>query len=277
MHYGHYTTANALISIIQSEQLWATNIKFLNDEQEFLHAITLAKEVIQRSTESAQKIQTNRNAYDEFVKDITKALESLDTYHAESIFTCSFSEEKDLLSQWRGYCPNNQGYCIHFELEGLLKAAKEKFLDCEIFPCVYDNAQKKKKISAALNKHWQEYTTLTDPKLRAQAIRSLTLEIERLASYFKHPSFAEEKEHRLVIRMAWDIAEHAKFRAGPMSIIPYIEVPAPKSLIKEIAIGPTRDQSLAKRGLSALIDFKFGSFSSLNDVTINESKIPYRL
>lgn len=277
MHYGHYTTANALISIVQSEQLWATNIKFLNDEQEFLHAITLAKEVINKSTENAEKIKANRSAYDDFIKEVTKALENLDTYHAENIFTCSFSEEKDLLSQWRGYCPSNQGYCIHFDLDGLLKAAKEKFISCGIFPCVYDNAEKKKRISAALNKHWQEYIKLTDPKKREQAVQNLTFEIEQLASYFKHPSFAEEKEHRLVIRMAWDIEEHAKFRAGPMSIIPYIEVPAPKALIKEIGIGPTRDQSLAKRGLAALIDFKFGPLASFGDVKISESKIPYRL
>ena len=83
MHYGHYTTANALISIVQSEQLWATNIKFLNDEQEFLHAITLAKEVINKSTENAEKIKANRSAYDDFIKEVTKALENLDTYHPD--------------------------------------------------------------------------------------------------------------------------------------------------------------------------------------------------
>jgi len=277
MHYGHYTTANALINIIQSEQLWATNIKFLNDEQEFLHAITLAKEIIEKSTENAEKIKANRSTYDEFIKNITKSLENLDRHHAENIFTCSFSEEKDLLSQWRGYCPNNQGYCIHFDLDGLLKAAKEKFLSCNIFPCVYDITEKKKRISTALNNNWQEYLKATDTKKREGIIRSLAFEIEQLASYFKHPSFAEEKERRLVISMAWDIEEHAKFRAGPMSIIPYIEVPAPKSLIKEIGIGPTRDQSLARRGLAALIDFKFGPLASFGDVNISESKIPYRL
>ena len=105
----------------------------------------------------------------------------------------------------------------------------------------------------------------------------LAYEIERLASYFKHPSFAEEKEHRLVIRLAWDIEEHARFRAGPMSIIPFLEVPAPKALIKEIGIGPTRDQTLARRGLAALIEFKFGTLASFGDVKLSESKIPYRL
>lgn len=277
MQYGHYTTANALISIILNEQLWATNIKFLNDEQEFLHAIVLAKEVIKSSTEKADKFKANRSAYDDFTKEVTKALDNLDTYHAESIFTCSFSEEKDLLSQWRGYCPNNQGYCIHFDLAGLLKAAKEKFTSCEIFPCVYDNTEKKKRISAALNDHWKKFITLTDSKKREQEIRVLAYEIERLASYFKHPSFAEEKEHRLVIRLAWDIEEHARFRAGPMSIIPFLEVPAPKALIKEIGIGPTRDQTLARRGLAALIEFKFGTLASFGDVKLSESKIPYRL
>jgi hypothetical protein len=278
MLYGHYTTANALINIVQTETLWATNIKFLNDEQEFLHAIDLAKDVIKRSTEkSSGKIKSNKMYYDAFVEETTKAIEDLDRYNSESVFTCSFSEEKDLLSQWRGYCPNNQGYCIHFDLEGLLAFAKKKFLSCELFPCVYDDDKKVKSLSDLLNKYWQIYISQSDPKVREATIRKLAQEVEALASHFKHSSFAEEKEHRLVILMAWDFEEHGKFRSGPMSIIPYIEIPAPIELIKQVCIGPTRDQNLAKRGLAALMDFKFGSSAWFSKVEISRSKIPYRL
>jgi hypothetical protein len=49
MIYGHYTTATSLIGILEHEVLWATNIKFLNDEHEFQHALDLARKVIIRS------------------------------------------------------------------------------------------------------------------------------------------------------------------------------------------------------------------------------------
>lgn len=277
MLFGHYTTAAALINILQTETLWASNIKFLNDEQEFLHALDLAKEVINRSKQNPHKFQSNKEDYEAFIQDATKALDNLDAYHAESIFTCSFSEEKDLLSQWRGYCSGNQGYCIHFDLKELQAAARMKFTSAEIFPCVYNNEEKNAKISASLNKHWVDYIAQADQKSRENTIRTLAHEIEKLASHFKHPSFAEEKEHRLVIRTAWDFDEHGKFRAGPMSIIPYLEIPAPKELIREICIGPTRNQSLAHRGLSSLIDFKFGTLTSkFGEPKITQSSIPYR-
>jgi hypothetical protein len=44
--YGHYTTQAGLLAMIRDEILWATNIKFLNDEHEFLHAIGLIKDII---------------------------------------------------------------------------------------------------------------------------------------------------------------------------------------------------------------------------------------
>lgn len=31
----HYTTASGLEGILKSQQLWATNIKYLNDDEEF--------------------------------------------------------------------------------------------------------------------------------------------------------------------------------------------------------------------------------------------------
>jgi hypothetical protein len=47
--YGHYTTLAGLLGIVKTESIWATNIKFLNDEQEFLHALGLIKEIIATS------------------------------------------------------------------------------------------------------------------------------------------------------------------------------------------------------------------------------------
>ena len=53
-----------------------------------------------------------------------------------SFFVCSFSEERDLLSQWRGYCKNGSGYSLGFALSSLQSCVKRAGF--AIKPCVYD-------------------------------------------------------------------------------------------------------------------------------------------
>lgn len=276
MTYGHYTTATSLIGILKNEVLWATNIKFLNDEHEFQHALDLARKVIIRSKEKFDRTSKFANVYDLYITEIEKTFTNLELYSSESIFTCSFSEQTDLLSQWRGYCPGNQGYCLHFNIEKILEFALIKYPTCKIFKCVYDKSEKETKIAKVLNEHWHRYYATNEVKIRETVIDDLAEKMIILASHFKHPSFAEEKEHRLVIQLNFDASEHTKFRAGPLSIIPYIEIPAPRNFIEEICVGPTRVQQLAQRGLFALIEAKYEIPIVLTSVTVSESSIPYR-
>lgn len=276
MKAGHYTSASALISILEKETLWATNIKFLNDEHEFFHALDLASKVTQESKQKFNQKGGFLEAHDLYTKDITEQLESLNRYSAESIFTCSFSEQTDLLSQWRGYCPGNHGYCIEYDIHGILSAANSEFKNIKLFACVYDDKSKTEQIYSVLNRHWHKYVSNSETKSRQDVITSLSRELVMLASHFKHPAFAEEREHRLVVQLDFDSSEKTKFRTGPMSIIPYVEIPAPKKLIKNIRIGPTRDQKLATRGLTALVEAKFDIPIFLTSLSIDESKIPYR-
>lgn len=41
----HYTGHDALLSIIGNNQLWATNVRFLNDHSEFQHGVDLIAEI----------------------------------------------------------------------------------------------------------------------------------------------------------------------------------------------------------------------------------------
>lgn len=36
---------------------------------------------------------------------------------AHHAFVGSFSKDSDKLSQWRGYCPENAGYCLEFDFD----------------------------------------------------------------------------------------------------------------------------------------------------------------
>jgi len=107
-------------------------------------------------------------------------------------------------------------------------------------------------------------------------IQQFTNEIMFLASYFKHPSFTEEKEHRIVILLEYATDNDLKFREGRFSLIPYIELPAPKRTIKKILIGPTAQKQLAKRALEAFLEKSLGVPAFIGRVNVEFSKTPYR-
>lgn len=274
VNYGHYTSLSGLLGIVKAETLWATNIKFLNDEQEFQHALDMIKEIISKS-----KITSNNPTYSlnkKFISDVTEKLKSLDSYEADSVFTLSFSEQTDLLSQWRGYCPDNNGYCVVFDADILLELANSNLGICHLVKCVYDKKQKEDQIKKLLNNYWSKYVELKNDDLKKSLLEDLTSEIMLLASYFKHQSFEEEKEHRIVILLEYAPDNDLKFREGHFSLIPYIELQAPRKHIKKICIGPTANKELAKRALETFWEKCFGMPSFIGYLVIEFSKTPYR-
>jgi len=270
---GHYTSMAGLMGIVGTELLWATNIKFLNDEHEFQHALDLVKQLME-----SDRVLQNRSDNPEFAKFVDQVkgkVKSLDDFRADSVFTFSFSEETDLLSQWRGYCPGNNGYCIKFDLQELFQAVKGKYENVYLFPCVYDYDDKRAQLVSLLNEYWQQYVATGTTQQRGEVIESLTTRIQLLASHFKHPSFKEEKEHRIVVLLDYAPGPHLKFRAGSTSLVPYIELPSPRKTIKRICIGPTANRQLARRSLEVFlethgIDVFFGA------IEVVYSDTPYR-
>jgi hypothetical protein len=268
--YGHYTSTAGLLGIVRDERLWATNIKFLNDEHEFLHAVGLIKEIIANQKSAFGPV------FEEYKKFLTSKLDNLDDFRADSVFTLSFSAETDLLSQWRGYCPNNNGYCIVFDGQKLFEAVRDKFEESHLVQCVYDESTKQTKIKKILNEHWHKFAKLESPKEKRHLVEELSKTFVLFASYFKHPSFAEEQEHRLVILLEYASDHDLKFREGRSSLVPYIELPASRKLIKMICIGPNANKALALRALEPFLEKTSGIPSFISTVELVHSKTPYR-
>lgn len=274
LSYGHYTSAAGLLGVLEQQVLWATNIKFLNDQHEFQHALNLITQIISHSKIGAddplQPLQ-------QFLSQIREKLDSLDNYRADTVFTFSFSEQTDLLSQWRGYCPANNGYCVVLDAHGLFEIVRKKFAECHFVKCVYDDAQKGTDLRLAVNATWHQYRKLSAKEERDHVIDAFAKQVMLFASYFKHPSFQEEQEHRIVIlREYGEPYEDLKFRVGRSSLIPYLELPAPHELIREICIGPNADKQLAKRALEALLEKSFRVPYFMGDVRVSFSETPYR-
>ncbi|MCQ4251563.1 DUF2971 domain-containing protein [Pseudomonas stutzeri] len=157
---GHYTNTPGLMGIYQSRTLRATNIKFLNDEQEFVHALELIRQLIEETDEN--KAAPYIPAFNEFKEKILSKITMLDKQTSESIFTLSFSEKTDLLSQWRGYCPGNDGYCLILDTDRIGESATNEFEECHFFKCVYDNTEKESHLKSVLNEYWSRYRKGSD-------------------------------------------------------------------------------------------------------------------
>ena len=98
----HYTSLEALVSIVQSRRLWASNIRFLNDRTESLHLIENVLDVLRKLVSPAHKA---------IVRTVQERLGSTPK---QAHFVASLSEKDDLLSQWRAYCPPGAGVSIGF-------------------------------------------------------------------------------------------------------------------------------------------------------------------
>lgn len=144
----HYTTAAGLEGILKSQQLWATNIRYLNDDEEFRGFFerklpTLLKTGINSgitNLESSRLKDMLKIAGDidgikhTFFEALHTALKTVTLQHEAYItsfcYTPSGADSEDgLLSQWRGY-GHDGGYAIVLDttdLNELIKREHEQY------------------------------------------------------------------------------------------------------------------------------------------------------
>jgi hypothetical protein len=226
----HYTTIPGIIGIATNRQLWATSIRHLADAKEFSYAHQmLASTLRDRASTSTQDIISTVDA---ILVHLTRQGESKLSFSGSlgSIFVISFSREGDLLSQWRAYCPSG-GYALGFRSEILLKLATEQGF--ELRQCSYDEEEHRRECEritatvltavADVPVDVRESLIGTPTKISIQALQALypiqhkvVHEIQAFAPVWKHPSFREEAEWRLVSK---PLERPIKYRPGRTAIV----------------------------------------------------------
>lgn len=116
----HYTTQEGLLGILNNNLLWATKIHYLNDSSEFLYALKLTDRVIE------ERVRTAALAHRERLEAFRAAIPQIEHMH---ICVASFSEDPDVLSQWRAYGGASGGYALGF----VSQALRETVNDQQIF------------------------------------------------------------------------------------------------------------------------------------------------
>ena len=93
-----------------------------------------------------------------------------------------------------------------------------------------------------------------------------------LALGFKHASFSEEREWRLISPNPRSL----RFRAGRWGIIPYTEISLPHECLAEIWQGPTLDYDLTRRTFEMYLNRVYGRAAGQPAVRMCRSEIPLR-
>lgn len=231
----HYTTLAGIFGIGTEKRLRATSIRHLSDATEFKYAHDVLLSALQRQLHGygpdiLAMIEVLISDLD--FERISTALAFSDALGLT--FVTSFSQNKDQLSQWRAYCPGG-GYALGFRREALQTIAKEQGF--ELLPCSYTQADHIREAEALASQILAMVCDVS-PDVRKKMPaggnripadiahhvfpirRQMLDEIQQRAPRWKHHSFHEEVEWRLVSnqRPADD------FRTGRTALIPFVNI-----------------------------------------------------
>jgi len=255
----HYTSAEGLLGILSNKELWATKITYLNDSKELEHAIDICKSHV-RALELGKAIDSKLSS---------NFISQLDSLPHANVCICSFTEVGDLLSQWRAYCGDSNGYSIGIQRETLQEiGSKTGFI---LARCIYDLEQQNDLIIEFVDKQIKKIKNNSTE----ESADNFQIEFLKIAALMKDNGFKEEKEWRLISDVKNTDDEGFSFRASKTTLIPFFKIPLTllnlKFGVDEIIVGPTPNPRLAH--ISAIL-FYYKCTGMTAKIEI--SKIPYR-
>lgn len=223
----HYTTAAGLQGIVESQQLWATNIAYLNDAEEHIGFFDrrlprLLEEPIRTAVAEIANTASGRSRIDacggvektveELMEVLVSTLRST-TLKLNKPYVTAFcsaiqkhTPDDGLLSQWRGYGTDG-GYAIVFETNGLQQLLDEESKSFHYQFSVWGDVEYYDQDTSQKAAYPE---TLEREAIIQQTIRSFILtnkpeELDALAEpiaalscMHKHRGFVEEAEVRIV-------------------------------------------------------------------------------
>lgn len=251
----HYTTYQGALGILESSSLWASSARHLNDALEYRYAYSLVRDKV---------LVMPRGASGSYGRDMLDPFrDALQQDEAPPKFVASFSAKGDMLSQWRAYGRGQLGVAIGFNAARLVDQAKSACF--ELKPCEY-NCSRQLEILTNLH-HEALDRRLVGPKFFSEKHKEV-------AAVFKHPSFEEEQEWRLV-GYPTDLSS-LRCRASDAMIVPYCEIPLKltnTNLISKLILGSCPHSEDVMAALQMYIHSKGLSECCL----VEKSRSPYRV
>ena len=268
----HYTNQTGLLGIVETRELWASKIQYLNDTTEFNHGLNHITHLLEeRERESTDQIDRNY---------IAALRESVERLSMLNVFVVSFSATGDLLSQWRAYSRNELGYAVGFRIDRLRQLASRQGFALE--QCIYNPEQQRKRAVETVDHHLDYFRTLRERFTDAQSIEHWTESLAgefyphvcALAPLLKDQTFREEREWRLISIPKSTRDKEYGIRSGRNFLVPYYSfslVEDSKFTIDGVIVGPSPEKELAQRGVADLLVSK-----GVVGCSVQSSRIPFR-
>lgn len=275
-----YIGINGLKGMIENHEIWASNIRFMNDSDEFVHGINNLTKVIFNQLQGRQYTLYPERKNEE-VLFLEKFLSLLKTRDNPSYISC-FSIEHDQLSQWRAY----GDYSVEFDTKKLLDEFCPQ--QCPIRKVVYTEKQDENYFKEIIEKYLKSKEQL----IKDNFIEKLFTDIDTVLIMMKNEKFKEENEVRLIYfdndewLQKYNIRKkELNFRQGKNYFVPYIKFYQNNQKnndlekrnilpITKIIISPKlkSDFDRVEAGLRMLLDH-----NGYQHVSIVSSEIPYRV
>jgi hypothetical protein len=267
---SHYTNADGLFSIIESNSFWVSKSEFMNDPGEIKYARSLYDQEMQNYKTEELKL------FDPMITWIDGILKVND------IFILSLTKEEDSLSLWERY-GKGFGYSLKIDIDIFNEELTElNKLDSfkGFFEVNYGQGFQNDVVKKLLKDYIVSQKMNINFPLENETTSAICFKILDSIFAFKHISYKDEQEVRgifslpnlnskFVVNDVW--LSNIKFRPQNNKILPFIEKKL-KSFrwLKGITLGPLNKDSRYKDGLELYLKSK-----GLN-VEIIESCAPYR-
>lgn len=264
----HYTTIDALISIVSRKELWVTKWDYLNDIDEFRVALEVCEAVLKEEKVKSEVIRAVE-------KCVNESVHGNNLSNAYYIFSFSCDEDSQLL--WSNYSNydginleidfakfiENLNYnmlwhgLVNYDFESQKECLRKTFYDEFID---IDDFGKIKSLNEINRLEGREYEML---------ILHMSVICELYSMFFKRGCFESENEYRFVF--ATEKKQEISFRSKNRMVIPYIKKQIESiDFITRITIGPTNQIDITAKGIRELLHYY------QRDVDIAKSEIPLR-
>lgn len=251
----YYTTVETMRFILQNGNIYATNLKYMNDSEEYSNGLVEMRKILN------EQFPQTRNIINE--SELAKRIEG----HPE-IYSISFSTQRDLLSQWSMYA-GESGVSLKIDFDCSLKYlfysdkagkvrdySREKIRPRRVY-YITENAMEKKAYDSVKNEIigeiFKQYNKVTLGDMEGENAINVW---QDMTPYIKRYEFFSEGEYRLAYS-TWDFpnAVRIDYRNDRHVLKPYLDVECEGGWpVTEIIVGPGFNQQVVFTSLKHYIE-----------------------
>lgn len=278
----HYTDAGGLIGILTSNILRATSLSSLNDSAEYKYGRELLAQIM-------VEVLRSRHIHPAQKRRISQLVDLSDTLSSRpGQFVVCASEAAHSLAQWRAY-GRGQGHAVLLDPKVSLAIISDRDSNHRVDTpqlmwrrVVYEREEQLDLILATLG-FFAFSSRPDDPAVspERESDRADAMLLVHMLSHIKEPSFAEEREVRMV-GQAPNLLD-IKFRSGQIGVVPYLELtgaegearlttakPRPLPIIR-VVVGPFAGREASADGVVTLV--RSTDYVTTTDVAIETSTL----